>query len=120
MAREIMYPPLVSWRSLLKGILGGSLLVGGLVNNFGFIIQLVLVLFGFLIIFDGVMVTGKGVFIIICLISAVIAGVATLVVSAIGLGTPYLTAAFIIAFLVYMGGFLRPMGGLLREKKDQE
>lgn len=119
MARDIIYPPLVSWRSLLKGILGGSLFVGGMVNNYGFIIQLVLVLFGFLIIFDGVMVTGRGVFIVICLISAIIAGVATLVISATGFGTPYLTAAFIIAFLMYMGGFLRPMGGLLREKKEE-
>ena len=119
MARDIMYPPLVSWRGLLKGILGGSLFVGGFVNSYGFIIQLVLVLFGFLIIFDGVMVTGKGVFIVICLISALIAGAATLVLSATGLGTPYLTAAFIIAFLVYMGGFIKPMGGVLREKKEE-
>jgi hypothetical protein len=111
MAREIMYPPLVSW---------GSLLVGGLVNDFGIIIQLILVVFGFLIIFDGVMVTGKGVFIVICLISAIIGGAAALVLSATGLGTPYLTAAFIIAFLMYMGGFLRPMGRLLSEKKNQE
>ncbi len=119
MARDIMYPPLVSWRGLIKGILGGSLFVGGFANNFGFIIQLILVLFGFLIIFDGVMVTGKGVFIVICLLSAIIAGVVTLVISAAGLGTTYLTAAFILAFLIYMAGFLRPMGGILIEKKEE-
>jgi hypothetical protein len=120
MAREIAYPPLVHWRSLLKGVLGGSLLVGGLANpGYGLIIQAVLILFGFIILVDGVMVTGKGVFIVICLLFAVIAGAVTLVLSVTGLGTPYLIMAFILAIILYMGAYVRP-AAMAPAKKPHE
>lgn len=119
MAREIMYPPLVSWKGLLKGMLGGSMIVGGLANPFGLIIQAILFLFGLFILIDGVMVTGKGVFIVICLISAVIFGVLTLVLSATGLGIPYLAAVFIIAFFLYLGTLLKPVRKLLYAKEQE-
>jgi hypothetical protein len=118
MAREIMYPPLVSRKSLLKGILGGSLLVGGLANPYGPIIQAVLFLFGLFILIDGVMVTGKGVFIVLCLIAAVVFGVLTLVLSVTILGAPYLIIIFIIAFFMYLGRFLKPIRKLLYAKEN--
>jgi len=117
MARDIEFPPLVHWRSLLKGILGGSLFVGGLANNYGLAIQAILVLFGFITLLDGVMVTGKGVFIVICLLFAVIAGAFTLVLSAAGLVTPYLIAVFIISVLLYLGMYIRPAGIVLKKEK---
>ncbi|MCX6814819.1 MAG: hypothetical protein NTY20_04190 [Candidatus Aenigmarchaeota archaeon] len=120
MAREITYPPLVHWKSLLKGVLGGSLFVGGLANNFGLAIQAILILFGFIILLDGVMVTGKGVFIVVCLIFAIIAGAITLVLSATGLGTPYLIVVFIIAILLYTGMFMKPTVKVLKLKEDKE
>jgi membrane protein implicated in regulation of membrane protease activity len=120
MAKDIEFPPLVHWKSLLKGVLGGSLFVGGLANNYGLVIQAILVIFGFIIILDGVMVTGKGVFIVICLLFAVIAGAVTLVLSATGFGTPYLIAVFIIAILVYMLMFLKPMRKSLKKEKPAQ
>jgi hypothetical protein len=119
MAREIMYPPLVSWKSLLKGVLGGSLIVGGLANPYGPIIQAIFFLFGLFILIDGVMVTGKGVFIVICLLSAVIFGVITLVLSAAGLGTPYIIIILIIAVFVYQDKLLKPVRKLLRAKEQE-
>lgn len=120
MAREIEFPPLVHWKSLLKGILGGSLLVGGLANNYGLIIQAILVLFGFIILVDGVMVTGKGVFIVECLLFALIAGVFTLVLSATGFGTPYLILVFIISVLLYFWTYMRPMVKAVRKEKPAQ
>ena len=97
MARDMEFPPLVNWKSILKGIAGGSLIVGGLANPYGIIVQAILFLFGLLVLVDGVMVTGKGVFIVICLIAAVVFGALTLVVSMVGLGAPYLLVMLIIA-----------------------
>jgi len=120
MAREITYPPLINWRSLLKGILGGSLFVGGLANNYGLIIQAILVIFGFIILLEGVMVTGKeGVFIVICMLFAVIAGAVTLVLSATGLGTAYLIVVFILSVLLYRGLYMRPMEKVIRKKPHE-
>ena len=120
MAKDIEFPPLVHWRRLLKGVLGGSLLVGGLVNpGYGLIIQAILIIFGFIIIVDGVMVTGKGVFIVICLLFALIAGAVTLVLSVAGIGTLYLVAAFILAIILYMGAYIRP-GAMAPAKKPHE
>lgn len=111
MAKDIEFPPLVHWKSLLKGVLGGSLVVGGLANpGYGIIIQAILILFGIAILVDGVMVTGKGVFIVICLLFAVIAGAVTLVLSVTGLGTPYLIVVFLVSLLFYLWIFLRPAG----------
>jgi len=97
MARDIEFPPLVSWKCLLKGVAGGSLLVGGIANPYGIIIQAMLFLAGLLILMDGVMVTGKGVFIVICLIAAVVFGALTLVISMVGLGMPWLLVMLLIA-----------------------
>jgi len=119
MAKDIEFPPLVHWRSLLKGILGGSLFVGGLANNYGLIIQAILVIFGFIILLDGVMVTGKGVFIVICLLFAIIAGAVTLVLSATGLGTAYLIVVFILSVLLYPGLYMRPMEKVIRKKPHE-
>src|SRR4030042_3322846 len=101
MPKDMEFPPLVSGKSLLKGVLGGSLLVGGLANAWGPVIQAVLFLVGLFILVDGVMVTGKGVFIVICLIAAVVLGVFTLMLSATSLGAPYLIIIFIIAAFMY-------------------
>lgn len=119
MGKEITYPPLVSWKSLLKGVLGGSMLVGGLANPYGPVIQAMLFLFGLFVLIDGVMVTGKGVFIVICLLSAVIFGVFTLVFSATSLGTPYLIIIFIIALILYIGRFLGPVRKLFYAKEAE-
>jgi|GEM_PF-2281563 len=119
MARDIEFPPLIHWRSLLKGILGGSLFVGGLANNYGLIIQAILVLFGFIILLDGVMVTGKGVFIVICLLFAVIAGAVTLVLSATGFGTLYLIVVFILSVLLYLAMYMKPMEKAIRKKPHE-
>ena len=119
MAREIMYPPLVSWKSLLKGVLGGSMIVGGLANPYGPIIQGILFLFGILILIDGVMVTGKGVFVVICMIAAVISGVLTLILSATALVIPYIIIVLIIAVFVYKDKLLKPMRKLLYAKEQE-
>lgn len=118
MVKDIEYPPLVHWISLLKGVLGGSLFAGGLVNNFGPIIQAILVIFGSLIILDGVMVTVKGVFVVICLISATIFGAITVVLSMTVIGTLYLVVIFILAVLLYADRFLKPAGKFLGRKKE--
>jgi hypothetical protein len=120
MAKDIEFPPLVHWKSLLKGVLGGSLFVGGLANNYGLGIQAILVLFGFIILLEGVMVTGKGVFIVICLLFAVIAGAVTLVLSMTFLGTPYLIVVFILSVLLYLGTYMRSGGMSLKRKAAQE
>ncbi len=106
MAGDIRFPPLVGWRSLAKGILGASLLVGGLANNWG-IIQVLLIIVGLAILVDGVMVTGKGVFIVVCMIAAVIAGAFTVAVSLTILSIPYIILVLIASLIIYYGTIRR-------------
>lgn len=112
---DIEFPPLVGWKGLLKGILGGSLLVGGLSNSFGLAIQAILFIFGLFIILDGIMVSGKGVFIIICLIGAVVFGTVTLVLSVAGLGVPYMLIIFIGAVILYYEILIIPAKRVFRQ-----
>ena len=112
---DIEFPPLVGWKGLIKGILGGSLLIGSLANNFGLVIQAILFIFGLFIIVDGIMVSGKGVFIIICLIATVVFGTVTLVLSVAGLGVPYLLIIFIGAVILYYEILIIPARRIFRQ-----
>jgi len=120
MPKDIGFPPLVNWKILLKGCLGGSMLVAGLVNAWGPVIQAVLFLFGLLILIDGVMVNGKqGVFIVICLIAAVVSGVLTLVLSVTSLAIPYVIIIFLIALFVYKDTIMKPIKRLLYASENE-
>jgi hypothetical protein len=118
MGKEIIYPPLVSWKNLLKGVLGGSLLAGGLANPWGVIIQAILFLAGLFMIIDGIMVSVKGVFIVICLMAAIFGGALSLVLSVAGMGIPYLAAIIIISILLYFLPHQRPGGKRIGGRKE--
>jgi hypothetical protein len=117
MSKEILYPPLVHWRSLLKGMTGGSLLVGGIVTGYGLLVQALLFIMGLAILVDSVMVTGKGVFIVISLLSALVFGVITLILSITQLIAAYLVIIFIIALLLYSGIILSSWKKVSRRKE---
>lgn len=101
MANDMQFPPLVGWKSLLKGVVGAGFLILGISNPWGIIAQALLFIIGLLIIVDGVMVTGKGAFIVICMIAAVVSGAVTVVMAASGLGLPYLVILLVMALALY-------------------
>jgi len=108
MSKNLKYPPLVNWVSMLKGIAGGGMLAGSLVCGWGFLAQAVIFALGFLVLLDGVMVSGRGVFIIICLITAIVSAAFAVALSFAGLLTAYLALMLLAAFLLYARTVLRP------------
>ena len=101
MPGDFQFPPLIGWKGMLKGFLGASLLVGGIANGWGIAVQAILIILGIIVLMDGVMVTGKCAFVVICLIAAVIAAAVTIVFSAAGLGAPYLVLILIMSLGLY-------------------
>ncbi|MEM7815844.1 MAG: hypothetical protein QXN71_01860 [Candidatus Aenigmatarchaeota archaeon] len=116
MAKEIIYPPLLNWTSILKGVVGGGLVVSGIANQYGFLGAL-LVVIGIFVLMDGVMVTGRGVFIIECLISAIVSGAITLVLSATKIALFWVVLILVIAAFIYRKLIVK-LAGEIRKKSQ--
>ena len=110
MPRDILYPPLVNWKSLLKGIAGGGMLAGSLVCGCGAIFQVLLFALGFVMLLDGVMISWRGVSIIICLIAAAVSASLSVALSFAGLLPTYLALLLLLAFLLYARTLAKSIG----------
>jgi len=119
MPRDIIFPPLIHWRSLLKGIAGGGVLAGSLACGCGAIFQAILFILGFIMLLDGVMISWKGVSIIICLIAAVVSAALSVALSFAGLLPTYLAFLLLLAFLLYGRVVFKPILGAFGGRKKR-
>ncbi|RLB32406.1 MAG: hypothetical protein DRH12_19535 [Deltaproteobacteria bacterium] len=100
MTKEMEYPPLIDWSSSIKGFLSGSLMVGGVVNDYGTIIQIVIFITGFLLFLDIFLTVGKELYVVVIIMSMFSGGMLTLFLSLTGYSLFYMVMVF-SAVLLY-------------------
>jgi membrane protein implicated in regulation of membrane protease activity len=93
--------PLLQGKSLLKGFLGGNLLIFGLLSGYGLIIQAVFIVFGILIILDSILAAGKGMYAATMVTAAIIGGIIGFISILLFVSTPYSAIIVIVTALVY-------------------
>ncbi len=102
--------PLGSWISLLKGILGGSLISSGIFSpSFGTGAQIIVFIIGLLIVIDSVISKTEEIYPLSMFLGSV-AGFFIALFCAIGGATLHYTVLiFILAALVYLGKLVRKL-----------
>ncbi len=96
------FAALTDIRSVLKGLVSGSLIIGSILNDLGFAVQAVLFIIGLLIFLDSIMPFGREAFVVTTVIFAVIGGFLSLLLSLMGSGVYWIAVAVVLAVVVYL------------------
>lgn len=99
--KEILYPPLVHWKSIINGYLAGSLITSSLFNSSDFLIQCVGFIFGIGIFLDTILPAERMMYAVQVCISAVLGGIVGLVLTLTGISI-YITVVFILSAFLYI------------------
>lgn len=94
--------PLFQWDCVLKGFLSGSLIVGSLVNPYGFSLQSILFLTGFLVFLDGIIYVEKDASVGITILTLIIGGLTAGILTILGLSLMYMILIFLITLIYYL------------------
>ena len=100
--RNPEFAALTNIRSILKGLVSGSLIIGSILNNLGFAVQAALFIIGLFIFLDSIMPFGREAFILSTIIFAVIGGIISIVLSLTGSGIYWIIIVIILAVVVYL------------------
>jgi hypothetical protein len=92
---------LVHWKSMLKGLLAGSLIVGSVINPTGFA-AVILFLIGLYVLIDTIVPYGEQPYPVLTVGFALLGSIIAFAFSAAGLGIPYLVLAVVLTLLVYL------------------
>ena len=92
---------LISWKSVLKGFLSGSLIVGSIINPFG-IVSILLFIIGAYVFIDTVIPFGEDPYPVLTVICAFIGSVIVFIISYSGLAVPYMALVVVITILLYL------------------
>ena len=104
------FGPLTDLRSIIKGVVSGSLVIGSILNELGFAVQAVLFVIGIIVFLDSIIPFGKEAYILTTVIFVVIGGLLSLVLSLTGLGVYWILIAVILGVAVYLQRALRLAG----------
>ncbi len=96
------FAALTDMRSVLKGLVSGSFLIGSILNDLGFAVQAALFIIGLLIFLDSIMPFGREAFVLTTVIFAIIGGLVSLVSSLTGGGVYWIIVAVILTVAVYV------------------
>ncbi|MBU0953334.1 MAG: hypothetical protein KKA90_02855 [Nanoarchaeota archaeon] len=95
------YPPLTQGSTILRGFLGGGLIVAGLMNPWGLALQAVLFVLGVFILFESCMRQNGGVYILTAVLTAIVSGIIMAFLSLLGWSW-ILAALFVIGAVLLL------------------
>ncbi|RLJ07851.1 MAG: hypothetical protein DRP16_02630 [Candidatus Aenigmatarchaeota archaeon] len=101
MVREILYPPLIHWKSIVKGYISGSLIIGAVFNPYGIFIQILLFIIGLAVFFDTIFPLERMMYAVQICLSSIFGGVITLILSLTNQASVYMLFIFIATVLMY-------------------
>jgi len=104
MSKDKEYTPLFHWDLIVNGLLGGSLVVGGIVSPFGILTQVILLLMGIFIFVDSIIRDGE-VSIVATVISAIVGGFISLSAITIGFFIPWMGAVVVVTIIIFIINF---------------
>jgi len=100
MPRHITFSPLFQWISVLMGFLAGSLVVAGIASPFGLALQVILFFLGVFVFIDAIIPEGH-LSIVAAVLSTVLGGVATLLITIQGISAPWTAIVVVVTILLY-------------------
>ncbi|RLJ07769.1 MAG: hypothetical protein DRP13_03325 [Candidatus Aenigmatarchaeota archaeon] len=101
MVREILYPPLIHWKSIVNGYISGSLIIGAVFNPYGIFIQILLFIIGLAVFFDTIFPLERMMYAVQICLSSIFGGVITLILSLTNQASVYMFFIFIATVLMY-------------------
>ncbi len=92
---------LISWKSIFKGFLAGSLIIGSVINTLG-LAAIILFIIGLYVVLDALFPYGEQPYPVLTVFGVVVGGIIVFVVSLVGPGNFYMISIVIVTLLVYL------------------
>ena len=104
----------------LKGFISGSLIIGGAINPFNIVIQILLIVVGILVLMDALLMYGKNVFPATTTIAAILGAVLAVIFTLIGYSSYFLSLMMFIFVVLYLYYLAAKKGVYLRMRNKKE
>lgn len=102
-----MSTPFANKKSILKGIVAGSLMIAALLNDFGTIWRIILFVGGFLVFLEGLFPYGKELHTGTLLLMTIVGGVISLLLTSFYSITAYVVFIILVGAAVYIISYMK-------------